>query len=85
MTVAVGNALQRADFRSKQSYQMYTNRFRNQENGDCLLQWSASIAEEDGSNRTVVVTSIRILVPLVVLFRFALVSHADGYRGLSVF
>jgi len=41
----VGNALRWAEFRSQQSYQTYT---------DCLLQWSASIAEEDGSNRTVV-------------------------------
>ena len=48
MIVAVGNALQWADFRSKQSYQLYTNIFRNQENGDCLLQWPASIAEDDG-------------------------------------
>lgn len=45
MTAAVGKALQRADFRSKQSYQMCTNRFRNQENGDCLLQWSPSITK----------------------------------------
>ena len=43
------NDLQWADFRSKQSYQMYTNRFRNQEKGDCLLHWPVSIAAEDGS------------------------------------
>lgn len=32
---------------------MYTNRFKNQENGDCLLHWSVNIAEEDDTDRTV--------------------------------
>lgn len=32
---------------------MYTNRFKNQENGDCLLHWPVNIAEEDEIDRTV--------------------------------
>jgi hypothetical protein len=49
---ALCNDLQWADFRY---CLMYTNRFRNQENGDCLLQWPVSIAGEDGNGRTEVV------------------------------
>jgi hypothetical protein len=61
---------------------MYTNRSRNQENGNCLLQWPVSIAEEDGSDRTVVaVPGFDVIMKFTGSGRavsFVQVSHADG-------